>query len=215
MSDADLSTKSAEPKTPIAIFVSGGGRTLAHLLHCMDEGVLPAQPVLVVASKRCMALERARGHAVPTVIPPPDWTAEDVGGILEDAGAHWGVLAGYIRKLPIPDRFADRIVNIHPALLPAHGGQGMYGRNVHEAVLKAGDQISGCTVHLANAEYDRGPILSQAVCAVHEDDTPDSLAARVFELELELYPATLKALFTGTEVEERFRAGTLRDSTNQ
>jgi phosphoribosylglycinamide formyltransferase-1 len=101
-------------------------------------------------------------------------------------------LAGWLSLLDIPDDFAHRVVNIHPALLPAFGGQGMWGHHVHEAVLAAGCKVTGCTVHYCDQTYDTGPIIAQRTCPVLEDDTPDTLAARVFEEECIAYPQALQ-----------------------
>ncbi len=101
------------------------------------------------------------------------------------------VLAGYIKLLPIIPDFAGRVLNIHPALLPNHGGKGMYGEHVHNAVLAAGETESGCTVHLCDDEYDHGRILMQARVPVRADDTASTLSARVLAAEFELYPAAI------------------------
>ena len=179
----------------IAVFVSGGGRTLKNLDSAIQRGELPARIVLVVASKECPGAEFARERGYHTVV---DGALDDVSvveAMLADAGAEWVILAGYVRLVPIPAQWRGRVVNIHPALLPRHGGKGMYGQRVHAAVLEAGDAESGCTVHLADGEYDRGDILAQARCPVLPDDTPQTLASRVFELETELYPRALAKLF--------------------
>jgi phosphoribosylglycinamide formyltransferase-1 len=105
------------------------------------------------------------------------------------------VLAGYLKRVPaaVLEAYAGRVLNIHPALLPRHGGPGMYGRRVHEAVLGAGDSSSGATVHLVTEDYDRGPILGQAAVPVLPGDTPDSLAQRVLQVEHRLLPAAVLA----------------------
>jgi folate-dependent phosphoribosylglycinamide formyltransferase PurN len=101
-------------------------------------------------------------------------------------------LAGFLARVDIPDDFHRRVMNIHPALIPAFCGKGMYGHHVHEAVLARGCKVSGCTVHYADSEYDHGPIISQSCVPVVEDDTPDSLAARVFEAECKAYPEAIR-----------------------
>jgi len=108
-------------------------------------------------------------------------------------------LAGYLKKLPaaIVREFRNRIVNIHPALLPSFGGKGMYGIHVHEAVLKAGVKVTGVTVHLVDEEYDHGPIVLQRAVEVHDDDTPETLAQRVLQVEHELYPEALQLFAEG------------------
>ncbi|MFN3683119.1 MAG: formyltransferase family protein, partial [Fimbriimonadaceae bacterium] len=108
-------------------------------------------------------------------------------------------LAGYMRLLPkeVLDSFPNRVLNIHPALLPKFGGKGMYGMRVHEAVLRAGEAESGCTVHLVNERYDEGPIVVQLRCPVLPDDTPETLAARVLELEHRAYPEAVRKVLAG------------------
>jgi folate-dependent phosphoribosylglycinamide formyltransferase PurN len=106
-------------------------------------------------------------------------------------------MAGFLQLLRIPDDFAGRVLNIHPALLPAFGGQGMYGRRVHKAVLAAGVKESGCTVHVADNEYDHGPIVLQRTVEVRPDDTPEALADRVFAAECEAYPEAIRLFAEG------------------
>lgn len=120
--------------------------------------------------------------------------------MLKDSNASCIALAGYLKKIPalVVREFHNRILNIHPALLPLFGGEGMYGRYVHEAVLASGMKVSGATVHFVNEEYDRGAILIQRCVSVERFDTPETLAAKVLEVEHTIYPLALKAL-----VEER------------
>ena len=107
------------------------------------------------------------------------------------------VLAGWLHLLPVPGDYHRKVLNIHPALLPKFGGKGMYGRHVHEAVLNRGAKVSGCTVHLVDDEYDHGPIILQRVVPVEDDDTPDSLAARVFAAECAALPEAIRLFATG------------------
>ncbi|MFM9958817.1 MAG: phosphoribosylglycinamide formyltransferase [Phycisphaerales bacterium] len=189
----------------MAVFVSGSGRTLENFFQRIDAGTLRAEIPLVVASRECRGAELARAravvpHASPTrteVIPWRAHTRESLDALLRSANVQWCVLAGYLHLLPIPEAFKGRVVNIHPALLPDFGGPGMYGHKVHQAVIAAGAKHTGCTVHLCDDEYDRGPIIAQASCEVRPDDTPETLARRVFELELDLYPRALTKLFGG------------------
>lgn len=185
----------AENPARMAVFVSGTGRTLENLAQRIAEGQLQAQIVLVVASRECPAMARARARNLPTEVHPGSLSQEQMLGLLHRANAEWVVLAGYTKLLPIPEGFEGRVVNIHPALLPRHGGRGMYGLKVHEAVLASGEHRSGCTVHLCDGKYDTGPIIAQAECEVLPGDTPATLAARVFELEKTLYPHALHDLF--------------------
>jgi formyltetrahydrofolate-dependent phosphoribosylglycinamide formyltransferase len=106
-------------------------------------------------------------------------------------------MAGFLQLLPIPDDFAGRVMNIHPALIPAFCGKGFYGHRVHEAALQHGVKVSGCTVHFADNVYDHGPIILQRAVPVLDDDTPDTLAARVFEQECEAYPEAIRLFAEG------------------
>src|SRR5262249_1110183 len=117
--------------------------------------------------------------------------------LVRQSGADLVCMAGFLQLLPIPDDFRGRVMNIHPALLPAFGGKGMCGRRVHEAVLSAGEKGSGCTVHFAGREYDHGPIIVQRTVPVLEGDTPETLAARVFEQECEAYPEAIRMVAEG------------------
>jgi len=106
-------------------------------------------------------------------------------------------MGGFLKRLTIPEDFLNRVTNIHPALLPAFGGEGFYGRRVHEAVLEYGVKITGCTVHFADNQYDHGPIILQKAVPVLDDDTPETLAARVFQAECEAYPEALQLIAEG------------------
>lgn len=177
--------------------ISGGGRTLENLASHIEQGRLSAEIGLVIASSACPGAERARKRGLPTLVVPGVIEPGSLARMLSDHGAAWIALAGYLKLLRIPPGFDGRAVNIHPALLPSFGGPGMYGRRVHAAVLEAGCRVSGCTVHLCDDAYDRGPILAQRACEVLDDDTPESLGARVFALECELYPRVIQSILTG------------------
>lgn len=179
---------------PIAVLVSGGGRTLRNLAAAIDGGRLRARIAAVLASRECPGAAWARQAGLTTIIRPGDLSAGAFQRVIEPFAPALVVLAGYLRKLPMLPGLEHRVVNIHPALLPGFGGRGMYGLRVHEAVLAAGCRVSGCTVHLCDAEYDTGPIVAQACCPVLDDDTPERLAARVFEVECELYPRAISDL---------------------
>ena len=129
----------------------------------------------------------------------PDVTefSRQVFKLVDDAGADLVVLAGWLCLLEIPPKYAGRVMNIHPALLPSFGGKGMFGRRVHEAVIAHGCKVSGCTVHFVDAEYDSGPIIAQRTCPVLDDDTPESLAHRVFEEEKIAYPDAIRLFAQG------------------
>jgi phosphoribosylglycinamide formyltransferase-1 len=206
----------SDESAPIAVMLSGSGRTLVNLCDRIDAGDLPARVAVVIASKECLGAQRARDRGIPTLIEPGVLDADRLDSILREHGAQWVVLAGYLKMVNIPRAFEGRVVNIHPALLPAFGGPGMYGDRVHRAVLAHGCKIAGCTVHLCDERYDTGPIILQRACEVRDDDSPDSLAARVFELEQRAYPEALAALIEGRVVVEGRRTRILpRTHANQ
>lgn len=187
---------------PIAVLVSGGGRSLENLAQVIAAGELDCRIALVISSKRgALALERARRLELDSMVidaenalAPEAFGARVFAGV-EERGCELVVLAGFLRLLPIPAAWEGRVINIHPSLLPAFGGKGYYGERVHRAVLARGVQFSGCTVHYVTNEYDAGPVLLQRCVRVHPDDTPDSLAARVFEEEKLALPAAIREHF--------------------
>jgi folate-dependent phosphoribosylglycinamide formyltransferase PurN len=135
--------------------------------------------------------------------------------LIDDAGADLIVLAGWLCLLEIPAKYVGRILNIHPALLPSFGGMGMYGKKVHEAVLAHGCKVSGCTVHFVDAQYDNGPIVIQRSCPVLEDDTAETLAARVFEQEKLAYPEAIRLFAEGRLKIEGRRVRVLRTGADR
>jgi folate-dependent phosphoribosylglycinamide formyltransferase PurN len=175
--------------------LSGSGRTLDNLLIAIRERRLEAAIVVVIASRECLGAQKARAAGIETLVMPGVIAATELGRILHERRIAWVILAGYLKYIHIPPEYSGRIVNIHPALLPAFGGPGMYGDRVHEAVLKAGAKASGCTVHLVDDVYDHGRILLQRTCPVEAGDTPQTLAARVFAEETRAYPEALQQLF--------------------
>ena len=181
----------------LGVLLSGGGRTMCNLHDATRDGRLDAELALVVASRDGLGAERARERGLTTVVEPGVLSPERLDRLVEEHRLDWIVLAGYLRLVPMTARVRGRVVNIHPALLPAHGGPGMHGDRVHAAVLEAGDTTSGCTVHLCDDCYDTGPVLAQSKCDVFPDDDVRTLAERVFALELELYPRTLQRLIAG------------------
>jgi phosphoribosylglycinamide formyltransferase 1 len=179
----------------VAVAVSGRGSNLQALLRALGPAA-PARVILVLSDRpNSGALERAREHGVPVEVLSDPADAAEWLTRLERHGTELVVLAGYLKLVPAPVivRFRDRILNIHPALLPAFGGKGMYGHRVHEAVLASGARESGATVHLVDEAYDCGTVLGQARVPVLPDDTPDRLAARVLEVEHRLLPAAVLA----------------------
>jgi len=188
----------AEPLR-VAVLLSGSGTTLENLFVRREAGELPVEIVCVVSSRAdAFGLERARRRNVPTALVKRKEhkdVAEFSRLIFEALKPHRPeliCLAGFMSLLRIPDEFQGRIMNVHPALLPAFGGKGYYGHHVHEAVLEHGCKITGCTVHFVDNQYDHGPIILQQALAVREDDTPDTLAERVQAAERELFPEAIR-----------------------
>jgi formyltetrahydrofolate-dependent phosphoribosylglycinamide formyltransferase len=184
--------------------LSGNGTTLQNLLDRSADGRLPAEVVLVVSNRSdAFGLERAQRAGVPTaVVERADCSSRDefsrrIFDLCREARVDLVCLGGFLQLLPIPDDFAGRVMNIHPALIPAFCGKGFYGHRVHEAVLAAGVKVSGCTVHFADNVYDHGPIILQRVVPVLDDDTADTLAERVFAQECEAYPEAIRLFAEG------------------
>ena len=182
----------------IAVLASGRGSNLEALFESLSGREDAA--IVLVASDRAVApaLGRARTRGVETAVVAPDDAAGMID-LLERSRVDWIVLAGYLKRVPseVVRRYRGRILNIHPALLPKHGGKGMYGERVHRAVLAAGESRSGASVHLVDEEYDRGPVVAQRQVPVLPDDTPASLAARVLEVEHRLLPEVIVAVAEG------------------
>lgn len=176
---------------------------MASLIASCISGDVSAEAVLVVSPKAATpAAIRATSLGVPvTVIAKGEAHDEQLSQALSSAGVDIICLAGYMFLLPpdIVQRYEGRVLNIHPALLPKYGGKGMYGRRVHEAVLAAGETESGCTVHLVNDRYDEGEIILQKRCPVLDDDTVETLAERVLDLEHVAFSEALKELATRVE----------------
>jgi len=188
----------------IATLISGGGSTMVNLHEQIAVGKLDARIVAAIASNaKAGGIEKARSLGIPMrVIVRKQFDdaaafSEAVFEHLRSADTELVVLAGFLSLLVIPEDFAGRVVNIHPALLPKFGGQGMYGHHVHEAVLAAGERESGCTVHFADNQYDHGPVILQRPCPVEPDDTPDTLAARVMDEERIAYPQAVQMIAQG------------------
>jgi phosphoribosylglycinamide formyltransferase-1 len=176
------------------------------VIDACKNGVLTARPCVVISNNSgSMALERARAEGIPVyhlsqkVYPQAEELDKQIVEALKKHGANIVLLLGYMKKLgPLVLReFKGKILNIHPSLLPKYGGQGMYGRFVHEAVLNAGDEATGITIHLVDEEYDTGAIINQRTLPVFKDDTVDSLSARVLEAEHEFLVETLVKMSRG------------------
>lgn len=195
----------------VAVLISGAGTTLRNLVAHIERGKLAAEIALVISSNpEAAGLEFARQRGLRTALFTRrefNSTASFSAAIFDACRAvepHVVALAGFLKLLRIPPDFINRVMNIHPALIPAFCGRGFYGMHVHEAVLDYGAKISGCTVHFVDDEYDHGPIILQRAVPVLEDDTPESLAARVFAAECEAYPDALR-LFAAGRLEVRGR----------
>lgn len=190
----------------LGVLISGSGRTLINIFEQIKQKQLNAEIAVVISSRSDVAgIEKAKAAQLPVEIirkkdfPDLDSFSEQIKRTLLDARVDLVIQAGWLCLWKIPTKFENRVMNIHPALLPAFGGQGMWGHHVHEAVLKAGCKVSGCTVHFCTNEYDKGPIVIQRTCPVRDDDTPDSLAARVFQQECIAYPEAIR-LFSQQKV---------------
>ena len=188
----------------IVVLISGGGTTLKNLVTHIDAGRLNVEiPLVISSSAKAGGKKHADEAGIPyEVIGRKSFASQDefsdaVFTRCREVSADVVVLGGFLKRITIPDDFANRVTNIHPALIPAFCGHRMYGHYVHEAVLEYGAKLSGCTVHFADNEYDNGPVILQKAVPVLDDDTPDTLAARVFEAECEAYPAALQLIATG------------------
>lgn len=191
-------------KLRLAVLLSGTGRTLENLIEWERRGDLNAEVVCVASNRlNVRGLDIAHEAGIPTrafkLSSFPDRAQRDaaMAGWALEQGCDLVVLAGYLSLLDLAGFGGITVLNIHPALLPRHGGEGCWGHHVHEAVLAASESESGCTVHLVDEEFDRGRILGQKSVPVLPDDDPDSLAARVFEAECVLYPETINRIARG------------------
>jgi phosphoribosylglycinamide formyltransferase-1 len=204
-----MKSQSSVPKSRISVMVSGGGTNLQAVIDSVVDGRIPNAVIALVLSSRdgVYSLERARAAGIPTVViskkdyPDNEAKADAILAALAEAKTDLVVMAGYVSILSprVPRAYAGRIINIHPALLPRHGGPGYYGLHVHEAVLAAGDTESGATVHyVTDGEVDSGEIILQGRVPVLEGDTPETLQQRVLTVEHRILPeataATLRKL---------------------
>jgi phosphoribosylglycinamide formyltransferase-1 len=189
----------------LGFLASHGGSNMQAIIDACKSGRLDAKPCVVISNNsNSMALQRAKNEGIPhyhisTLTHPGPREDEEVLRVLQHHGVDTVILAGYMKKLgPVTLRaYRGRILNIHPALLPRFGGKDMYGKRVHEAVLAAGEKVTGVTVHLVDERYDTGPILAQCQVPVLEGDTADSLAERVLKHEHSLYAETLQKIADG------------------
>jgi formyltetrahydrofolate-dependent phosphoribosylglycinamide formyltransferase len=192
------------PPIRLAVLLSGSGTTLQNLIDRIADGRLQAEIDVVISNRSdAFGLERADAGGIATaVLERADCASREEFGrrifdLCRQAKVDLVCLAGFLQLLPIPDDFLGRVMNIHPSLIPAFCGKGFYGHRVHEAALETGVKVSGCTVHFADNVYDHGPIILQRIVPVLDDDTVDTLAARVFEQECEAYPEAIRLFAEG------------------
>jgi formyltetrahydrofolate-dependent phosphoribosylglycinamide formyltransferase len=188
----------------LAVLASGSGTTLQNLIDRISTKSLDVRINIVIASRpNILALDRAAKAAIPAhIIDRKSFASaadfsRPIFKLIDEHNIDLVCLAGWLCMLNIPPRYQNRVMNIHPALLPSFGGSGMYGLRVHEAVLAHGCKVSGCTVHFVDEKYDNGPIILQRTCPVLENDTAESLAHRVFEEEKILYPQAIRLFQQG------------------
>ena len=188
----------------IAVLLSGNGTTLQNLLDRIAAGDLDVKVVCVLSSRAdAYGIERAKNAGVPACVvarrdhSDVDSFSKSVWEALEPYGPELVALAGFMSLLKVPETYTMRIINVHPALIPAFSGKGMYGHHVHEAVLESGVKVTGVTVHFVDNEYDHGPIILQESVPVLEDDTADTLEERVQAKERELYPKAMQLYAQG------------------
>lgn len=189
---------------PIAVLISGGGTTLRNLLAKIEAGNLPIDIRLVVSSNSAArGLQYAAEAGIPSLVVEKSKATTDAAfseaifGPCREAGVQYVVMGGFLKHVLIPPDFENRVINIHPALIPAFCGHGMYGLRVHQAVLEYGAKLTGCTVHFVDNQYDHGPIILQKSVEVMSADTPELLQARVFAAECEALPQALMWLASG------------------
>jgi phosphoribosylglycinamide formyltransferase-1 len=182
----------------LAIFASGSGTNAENLIRHFRTGSSASVELVLTNKPGAGVLNRARELEVESVIFDREkfYETGEITALLLEKGIDFVALAGFLWLVPedLLEAYSGRMVNIHPALLPRHGGKGMYGRRVHEAVLAHGDPESGITIHLVNQHYDEGDIIFQAKCPVFPEDTADTLAARIHELEYLHYPRVVEQL---------------------
>ncbi|MEK6238233.1 MAG: phosphoribosylglycinamide formyltransferase [Planctomycetales bacterium] len=196
-------TSRADEPFSVVVLISGGGTTLANLLDKINDG-LPVRVKQVISSNpQAKGIQFAEQAGIPhSVIERrsyPDVAAfsEELFRVCRDAEIDMAVMGGFLKRVVIPADFRNRVLNIHPSLIPSFCGQGFYGSRVHQAALDYGVKVSGCTVHFVDDEYDHGPILLQRTVPVHDGDDAETLAARVFAAERDAYPEALRLCAEG------------------
>lgn len=174
----------------MAVLLSGSGRTLDNFYQCLNDGSMPGTIETVISNKSdAPGLEKAEKYGYPAFFAADN---ERINEILLDYGIELVLMAGYLKLFRPPEQLSNRVLNIHPALVPAFSGHGYYGMRVHRAAYERGVKVSGCTVHFANQEYDEGPIVVQKCVALSDGDTPYDIADKVFAAECEAYPEAVR-----------------------
>ena len=191
-------------KINLGVLISGSGNTLQNFIDQIEQGKLIATIQITISSKpNAAGMDKARKHGIPTAIVPysnyknVDAFSHAITAELDKYPIDLITLAGFVHFYKIPEKYKGKVMNIHPGLIPAFCGHNYYGNKVHEAVINYGAKVSGCTVHFADNVYDNGPIIIQRTVPVLEDDTPESLAARVFREECEAYPEAIRLFAAG------------------
>jgi len=185
----------------IAVFASGSGSNAENIAHYFENHPEIDVTLILANRKDAFVLERARKLGIPAMVfNREQFNTDEVLGILKEARIDFIVLAGFLWLVPINilEAFSDRILNIHPALLPKYGGKGMYGDRVHKAVKEAGDTETGITIHLVNDHYDEGQVVFQARCEIDPGDTPETIAQKVHELEYKYFPKIIEDVILNT-----------------
>ena len=191
-------------KINLGVLISGSGNTLQNFIDQIEQGKLIATIQITISSKpNAAGMDKARKHGIPTAVVPysnyknVDAFSQAITAELDKHPIDLITLAGFVHFYKIPEKYKGKVMNIHPGLIPAFCGHNYYGNKVHEAVINYGAKVSGCTVHFADNVYDNGPIIIQRTVPVLEDDTPESLAARVFREECEAYPEAIRLFAAG------------------
>ncbi|AGA25951.1 phosphoribosylglycinamide formyltransferase [Singulisphaera acidiphila] len=204
MVDSPRNPPITSPPIRLAVCVSGGGTTLQNLIDLIQAGKLNATISQVIASRpKIGAIARAEAAQIPVALATRKKTqslatfSASVFDPIRQSKADLVILAGFLSLVEIPADFTGRVINIHPSLIPAFCGKGFHGSSVHQAVIEAGVKVSGCTVHFADMTYDTGPIILQQTVLVLDDDTPENLAARVFEAECQALPEAIALYAAG------------------
>ncbi len=191
-------------KIRIVALISGSGRTVVNINSMIDAGMLDAKIEKVISSRDdVLGVERCKDMGIPVEVVKskdffkngkPEWSSmsEKINDLILPHNPDLVIMAGFMCFYEVPRKLEGKIMNIHPSLIPAFSGKGMWGHNVHEAVVKNGCKVTGCTVHFVDNKYDNGPIILQKTCSVLDTDSPEDVAAKVFELECKAYPEAIK-----------------------